>query len=80
MSLLIHASKIYERVLERRLRTLVEMKLSEAQQGFRPGRGTVDLIFRLRMLIEKNWEWGRDMCVGFIELGKAFDTVPREKL
>ncbi|XP_076043707.1 uncharacterized protein LOC143026815 [Oratosquilla oratoria] len=45
ISLLTHIGKVYERVLERRLRHLVEDRLSEWQCGFRPNRGTIDLIF-----------------------------------
>ncbi|KAL7632233.1 UNVERIFIED_CONTAM: hypothetical protein RMT77_017449 [Armadillidium vulgare] len=32
------------------------------------------------MIIEKNWEWAKEMYIAFIDLEKAFDTVPREKL
>lgn len=80
ISLLPHAMKLYERILEKRLRTEVEDKLNEAQYGFRPGRGTTDLIFSLKMMIEKSWEWDREMYVAFVDLEKAFDSVPRVKL
>ena len=80
VSLLNHTCKIYERILEKRLREMVENKLNEAQHGFRPGRGTTDLIFSLKMLIEKNWEWAKDIYLAFVDLEKAFDTVPRERL
>ena len=80
ISLLSHISKIYERILERRLREVVENKLGEWQHGFRPGRGTLDLIFVLKLLLEKSWEWNKPRFVGFIDLQKAFDRVPRERL
>src|SRR5215469_12264781 len=32
------------------------------------------------MMIEKNWEWNREIYVGFIDLEKAFDSVPRGKM
>src|SRR5678815_1190056 len=32
------------------------------------------------MVIEKSWEWNRDIYAVFIDLEKAFDSVPREKL
>ena len=41
ISLMSHAFKVYERILERRLRGCVESKLSECQNGFRSGRGTI---------------------------------------
>ena len=43
MKLLEHAMKIVEEVLERPIRTLVN--LNEMQFGFMPGKGTVDAIF-----------------------------------
>lgn len=80
ISLLSHAGKIYERVLERRLRVIVEEKIGEWQHGFRPGRGTIDLVFALKMLLEKSWEWGISKSMAFIDLEKAFDRIPRERL
>ena len=47
VKLLEHAMKIVERILKRRIQTLVN--LNEMQSGFMPGKGTVDAIF-----IEKN--------------------------
>ena len=46
-----HAMKIVERVLERRIRTLVN--LNEMQFGFTPGKGTVDAILIVRRMQEE---------------------------
>ena len=51
VKLLEHAMKIVERVLERRIRTLVN--LNEMQFGFMPGKGTVDAIFIVRRMQEE---------------------------
>lgn len=56
ISLLSHASKVYERILERRLRNIVEGVLGECQCGFRPNRSVTDLIFTVKMIKEKCWE------------------------
>ena len=48
MKLIEHAMKIVERVLERRIRTLVN--LNEMQFGFMPGKRTVDAIFIVRRM------------------------------
>ena len=48
VKLLEHAMKIVERVLERRIRTLVN--LNEMQFGFMPGKGTVNAIFIVRRM------------------------------
>ena len=48
VELLEHAMKIVERVLERRIRTLVN--LNEMQFGFMPGKRTVDALFTVRRI------------------------------
>ena len=80
ISLMPHALKVYERMLEGRLRECIEEKLGEWQHGFRPDRGTIDLIFTLKMITEKTWEWNKEKYVAFIDLEKAFDRLPRMKL
>ena len=66
--------------MERRAREIIETKLGEEQYGFRKDRSTTDLIFALRLIIEKSWEFNRPAYLAFIDLQKAFDSVPREKL
>ena len=51
---------------------------SGEQPGFRKGRGTADGMYDLRHMVEKILEVQSSMAVGFIDLEKAFDTVPRE--
>ena len=52
----------------------------ETQCGFRPGRGATDMIFSAHQVQEKCREQGRDICLAFIDLTKAFDSVNREAL
>ena len=51
VKLLEHAMKIVERVLERQIRTLVN--LNKMQLGFIPGKETVDTIFIVRRIQEE---------------------------
>ena len=53
----------------------MESELGEWQSEFRIGRGTSDLIFVMKMIMEKNWEWGIDKIVLFVDIEKAFDCV-----
>lgn len=76
VSTLSHGGKVYERILEQRLRAQVEEKLGEWQHGFRPNRNAVDVIFSMRMVLEKSWEWRQSKYLAFI----AFDNIPREQI
>ena len=80
ISLLSVAGKILAKVLLNRLQPLSESIIPETQCGFRPGRGTTDMIFSARQVQEKCREQGRDLCLAFIDLTKAFDAVNREAL
>ena len=65
-------------VLEARIRRRVEGVFGEEQQLFRKGRGTADGMYVLRQMVEKRLEVQGSMALGFVDLEKAFDTVPRE--
>jgi hypothetical protein len=76
VKLLEHAMKIVERVLEKRIRKLVNV--DEMQFGFMPGKGTTDAIFILRRLQEEYRDKERKLYICFVDLEKAFDRVPRK--
>ena len=78
ITLLSHIMKLLERILDIRIRKKVEQELGEEQHGFRNGRGTTDGMFALRQMVEKRLEMQGRMAVGFVDLEKAYDTVPRE--
>ena len=62
------------------IRRRVEGEFGEEQQGFRKGRGTADGMYVLRQMVKTRLETHGSMAPGFIDLEKAFDTVPREKV
>lgn len=80
ITLLSHCLKITEKIIEKRLRTQIEHRFEEEQHGFRCNRGTVDLVFAVRQLMEKYWEKGKDLIIVFLDLEKAYDSVPRSKI
>ena len=57
-----------------------EMTIAEQQFGFMLRRSTTDAIFCLRMLMEKWSEGQKAMHCVFIDLEKAYDETPREKM
>ena len=70
--------KIFERVLDERLRE--EVKIAKEQFGFMPGRSTTAAIFGLHQLMEKYREKQRELHLVFIDLEKEYDRVPRQEL
>ena len=73
-----HSMKMWERVIEARLRK--EVTIAEPQFGFMPGRSTTDTIFCLRMLLKKWTEGKKAVHCAFIDLEKAYYRVPIEEL
>ena len=69
--------KLFARVLNDRLQLVVEGTVSDSQCGFRAGRGCVDMIFCVRQLVEKATEHSIKLFLLFVDLRKAYDSVPR---
>ncbi|KAL4083943.1 hypothetical protein QTP88_029259 [Uroleucon formosanum] len=63
-----------------RIEHKIERQLSNDQFGFRRNKGTREAILSLRTLIEKQIEFNNDTFIAFIDLEKAFDTVPWKEL
>ena len=78
IKLMSHTTKVWERIIEARLRDRVE--ISKQQYGFMPGKRTTDAMFSLRMLMEKYREGQRELHCIFVDLEKAYDRVQREEL
>ena len=71
-------NKVWERIIKARSRDRVE--ISKQQYGFIPGKGTTDAVLALRMLMKKYRKGQRELYCVFVDLEKAYDRVPREKL
>ena len=76
IKLISHTLKLLERIIDRRLRTIVD--LGNNQFGFRRGRSTMDPVFALTILQEKYKEKQKDVHMIFDDLEKAYDSVPRD--
>ena len=74
--------KVFTRIWGARLERCVEDSgmLGEMQGGFRKGRSTSEQAFILSTLMEKSNKTRKKMCIAFVDLRKAYDTVKRDKL
>ncbi|KAK3506381.1 hypothetical protein QTP70_003644, partial [Hemibagrus guttatus] len=77
ITLLSLPGKVYSRVLERRVRPLVEPRIQEEQCGFQPSRGTLDQLYTLHRVLKGSWEFAQPVHMCFVDLEKAFNRVPR---
>ena len=75
IKLMSHTMKLWERVIEHRLRRLTSM--TKNQFGFMPGRSTIEAIFLVRHLKERYGEQKRDLHMVFIDFEKDYDKIPR---
>ena len=80
IALISHASKEMLKILQARLQQYVNHELSDAQAGFRKGRGMRDQIANIRWIIEKAREFQKNIYFCFIDYAKAFDCVDHNKL
>ena len=78
IKLISHTMKVWKRIMEAMLRDIVD--ISKQQYGFMPGKGTTNAMCALRMLMEKYWEYQRELHCIFVDQEKAYDRVPWEEL
>ena len=71
-----HAMKIVERVLERRILTLII--LNKMQFGLEPGKGTKNARFIVRRMQEEYQKKDKKLHMCFVDMEKAFDRAPRK--
>ncbi|XP_065176365.1 uncharacterized protein LOC135806138 [Sycon ciliatum] len=72
--------KLFGRLLQNRLQKVAESVLPESQCGFRKGRSCTDMTFVVRQVVEKCHEHQSKGFLVFVDLRKAYDSVPRAAL
>lgn len=53
---------------------------TDAQQAFYWERYTLSRTFTIRQLIEKHWEFDKDIVILFIDFEKTYDSIKRKKI
>ena len=71
--------RVYERIMEKRVREILDKQLEESQSDFRKGRSCQDHIFTLKQISEKIRVHDQKSYMGFVNILKAFNSVPRKK-
>lgn len=77
ISLLPLISKVFEKILLKRLLPIIEEKrlIPDHQFGFRKSHSTIDQVYRITNEIEKSLE-GKNVCSSaFLDVSQAFDKV-----
>ena len=80
ITLLSLTSKVFSRVIFKRLLEALQTVLRQEQAGFLPGRSCPEHIFTLRQIFEQCNEWNTGIYANFIDFEKAFDSIHRESL
>ena len=68
------------KILQSRPQQYADQELSDAQSGFRKGRGTRDQIANIHWITEKAREFQKDIYFCFINYTKAIDCMDHNKL
>ena len=66
--------------VQARLQRVAEEVLLDSQCGFQAGRGCNDMVFCAHQLVEKAREHNTTLYLLFVDLRKAYDSLPREVL
>ena len=77
ISLISSIMKLFERVIEQRLRSHLENKgfLNKDPSGFRRAKSTNDHLFRLPQSIMESFNRGEHVVAALLDVEKAFDNV-----
>lgn len=72
--------KIFEMCLLHRFQVSGAITLSREQGGFREGRSTIDQVECLDKLVQHIRGQGKKVCMAFLDIKAAYDSVPRGEL
>ena len=80
ISLIGHVTKLLLKIIQQRMAKKTGKEVSRLQSGFRPGTGTREGIFNLRIICERATDVQKDVYICLIDYTKAFDRVKHFKM
>ena len=80
ISLLSHMYKLFTKVIQNRIKATLDENQPREQAGFRAGYSTMDHLQAINQLIEKSNEYQLDLCLGFVDYQKAFDSIEHKDM
>jgi hypothetical protein len=80
ISLLPHMYKVFTRIILARMQRQLDENQPREQAGFRAGFRTADHLQTLSQIIEKAKEYRFNICLGFVDYEKAFDSLDHQSL
>ncbi|XP_030765674.1 uncharacterized protein LOC115889741 [Sitophilus oryzae] len=73
-------SRLFTKIIRNKLEISTYNKISQEQSGFTAGRSCIDNLFTIQQLREKRNSREEDTHLAFVNLQKAYDSIPRVKL
>lgn len=73
-------ARLYGKILKTKLEEDIEDKIGYEQAGFTAGKSCMDHIYTLQQVIDKKRAKNRSVHLAFVDLRKAYDTIPRKRL
>ena len=80
ITLLSDTSKVFTRIILKRIKEAIDEVLRQEQAGFRKGKSCIDHIFVLRQILEQSHEWNSPLYIMLIDFEKAFESSHRPSL
>ena len=72
--------KVYASIVTKKIMEDVDEQIHDGQFGFRKERSTAEAIMIVRHVIQQTIDQKAEMALAFVDLTKAFDSIPRGKL
>lgn len=80
ISLIPNMYKLFSKLIQRRIKNVLEQYQTEEQAGFRKNRSTIDHLHVINQLVEKANEYCIQVYIAFVDFHKAFDSLKHHYL